>query len=134
MCKAPMPKPPTPEEIKMKVLKSLRKVDKMNCNSCTINLRNTSMDYVECECCPVVLCARCDMNTKIMTVGDDCVIRCRSCYEYQRTCDTGLTPGQKADVTHGQKAVKEHPIQYRRLVLHSGNEILYESYNTLLVK
>lgn len=118
MCKMPKPVPGT----KLITKKALMRNIKMNCQNCTINIENTTLDFVECETCPIVLCARCDMYTKLMTLDEDCVIRCRLCYEIKSLDNTHLP-------------VLEHPVpSLPDLVQHNGNEILYGSCSTLEVK
>lgn len=111
MCKMPKPVPGT----KLITKKLLMRNIKMNCQNCTINIVHTTLDFVECETCPVVLCARCDMHTKLMTLDEDCVIRCRLCYEAKSNDNTPLP-------------VLEHPIpSLHDSEQHNGNEILYGS-------
>ena len=123
MCRAPKA---TPGFKKIKIRKG-----KMNCENCTINITLTKLDYVECETCPIVVCARCDMNTKLMTVEEDCVIRCRLCYEqYLKVDDNVYVPRSPV----AGLADPHQNLNRPGRVLDSGNEILYESYNTLSVK
>ena len=89
MCKAPKPDPgaSSPELTKLKIQKCKLFIRQMNCENCTINIETTKLDYVECETCPIILCSRCDMHTNLMVVEEDCVVRCRLCYDAYRKVD-----------------------------------------------
>lgn len=49
----------------------------MKCKICGIS--NESLDYVECEECPTMICNKCDDSTTYMTLDKHAVVRCPVC-------------------------------------------------------